>query len=416
MEAARAKEPKLEEVRVSAAWTLPRTASFWLLAVLLGLLLFAASAPSPLYPVYAAIWHFSPVTVTAIYAVYAFWALAALLLTGRVSDHVGRRRVLMLALVVQIAGMLGFVAAEGVAGLFAARSVQGLATGMATSAISAWLLDLQPPDNPRLGSLVGGIALVAGLAAGAVGSGLLVHYGPDPLHFVYWLLTAVFAVALVAMLVIPDPVERTPGWRRSMRPLIGVPPAARPLFAASAPTLIATWAVGGLYLSLGPSLAASLLQSDSRVAGGLVIAALFGASAVASVLVLGHDPRAIVIAGSLVLIVGVAITLSSVAVGSAAWLYAGSVVAGLGLGPAFSGVFQSLGPLAPPDQRGALLASMYIVVYLAFSVPAIIAGVAATLYGLRETTYGYGFVVIALAATTTIAVLRRPSHATPAPE
>ena len=34
-------------------------------------------------------------------------------------------------------------------------------------------------------------------------------------------------------------------------------------FAASAPTLIATWALGGLYLSLGPSLALSLLKSDS---------------------------------------------------------------------------------------------------------------------------------------------------------
>ena len=76
-------------------------------------------------------------------------------------------------------------------------------------------------------------------------------------------------------------------------------------------------------------------------------------------------------------------------------------------GAAFTGVFRGLAPLAPPDQRSALLSSIYVVSYLAFSVPAIIAGAAATHYGLRDTTYGYGLAVIVLAALTTIAVSRR---------
>jgi len=386
---------------------LSRAPSFWLLATLLAFLLFAASAPSPLYVVYEAKWHFSSITLTAIFAVYALALLAALLTTGRLSDHLGRRPVLMLALVVQIAGMVAFIVAQGVGMLYAARILQGLGTGIATGAIVAWLLDLPPPDNPRLGSLVGSIAPIAGLAAGALGSGLLVQYGPDPLHLVFWLLTAVYVLALAAMLVIPDLVERTPGWLQSMRPQIGVPPAARSLFTASAPSLIATWTLGGLYLSLGPSLAISLLKTDSHIAGGMVIVALAGAGAVASTLVRAADPRVIVIRGSLVLIVGVGITLLAVAIGSTVGLYAGSVIAGLGFGPAFSGVFRSLAPLAPPDKRSALLASIYVVSYLAFGVPAIIAGVAVTLYGLRDTTYVYGVVVMALAAITTVAVSRR---------
>ena len=389
------------------AMKLSRAPSFWLLATLLAFLLFAASSPSPLYVVYEAKWHFSSITLTAIFAVYALALLAALLTTGRLSDHLGRRPVLMFALVVQIAGMVAFIAAQGVGMLYVARILQGLGTGIATGAIVAWLLDLPPPDNPRLGSLVGSVAPIAGLAAGALGSGLLVQYGPDPLHLVFWLLTAVYVLALAAMCVIPDLVERTPGWLQSMRPQIGVPPAARSLFTASAPSLIATWTLGGLYLSLGPSLAISLLKSDSHIAGGMVIVALAGAGAVASTLVRAADPRVIVIRGSLVLIVGVGITLLAVAIGSTAGLYAGSVIAGLGFGPAFSGVFRSLAPLAPPDKRSALLASIYVVSYLAFGVPAIIAGVAVTLYGLRDTTYVYGLVVMALAAITTVAVSRR---------
>src|SRR5207244_1701866 len=168
--------------------------------------------------------------------------------------------------------------------------------------------------------------------------------GPDPLHLVFWLLTAVYVLALAAMCVIPDLVERTPGWLQSMRPQIGVPPAARSLFTASAPSLIATWTLGGLYLSLGPSLAISLLKSDSHIAGGMVIVALAGAGAVASTLVRAADPRVIVIRGSLVLIVGVGITLLAVAIGSAVGLYTVSVLAGLCFGPPLSGVVPTLVP------------------------------------------------------------------------
>jgi MFS family permease len=384
-----------------------RAGSFWILAVLLGFFLLAASAPSPLYAVYAAKWHFSSFNLTAIYAVYAAGALIALLTTGRLSDHVGRRSVVIGALVVQIAGMGAFIAADGVGLLYAGRILQGVATGIAAGAISAWMLDIQPPENPRLGGLVGGVALIAGLGVGALGSAFLVRYAPHPLRLVYWVLAAVFALALAAMFALPDVVERTAGALSSMRPRIGVPRAARSAFVALAPSLIAIWALGGLYLSLGPSLAASLLEADSRIAGGFVILALMGAGAVASALVHAADAGAVVIGGTLVLIGGVAVTLLAVALGSTAGLYAGSVIAGLGFGPAFSGVMRSLAPLAPLDQRGALLASIYIAIYLSFSVPTVIAGMAIARYSLRETTYVYGVAVMVLAAITAVAVWRR---------
>ena len=101
----------------------------------------------------------------------------------------------------------------------------------------------------------------------------------------------------------------------------------------------------------------------------------------------------------------------AVAAGSPALLYAGSVVAGVGFGPAFSGVFRSLAPLAPPHARSALLAAIYVVSYLSFSLPAVAAGLAAAHWGLRSTTYVYGIAVMALALATTIAVARRQPHA-----
>ena len=146
--------PPAIHLRGASRPTLGRPAAFWLLAITLALLLFASSAPSPLYIVYQARWGFSAITLTSIFAVYALALLAALVVAGSVSDHVGRRPTLLVALAMEMAGMLLFAEARSVAALFAARTLQGVATGIAMGSISASLLDLQPEQSPRLGALL----------------------------------------------------------------------------------------------------------------------------------------------------------------------------------------------------------------------------------------------------------------------
>src|SRR6201986_2442191 len=122
---------------------LSRGVGFWLLAVVLGLLVFASSAPSPLYGVYQQKWQFSATTLTAIFAVYALALIVTLLVVGPLSDYVGRRPVIVAALVVEIGAVSMFLAASGVGWLYGARILQGCAVGAATSALSAALIDLQ---------------------------------------------------------------------------------------------------------------------------------------------------------------------------------------------------------------------------------------------------------------------------------
>src|SRR4051812_21258382 len=195
--------------------SLSRGAAFWMLAATLGFLLFASSAPSPLYVVYQAKWDFSPITLTSVFAVYVVALLLSLVFAGSLSDRVGRRPVLLGALAVQLAAMVIFGVAHGVGALFAARIVQGFATGVATGALSAALIDLQPSHRPQLGALLSAAAPPLGLAAGALGSGLLVQYGPDPLRLVYWLLVGIFAVAIAGVAAMPETVARHEGSLRS---------------------------------------------------------------------------------------------------------------------------------------------------------------------------------------------------------
>jgi MFS family permease len=199
-------------IRSVAGPRLGHRAAFWLLALTLGLLLFASSAPSPLYVVYQSSWGFSAITLTSVFAAYALALLATLITAGSLSDHVGRRPALLVALGIEMVGMLLFAEARNVEWLFAARILQGVATGVAMGAISAALLDLQPDDNPRLGALMGVAAPLSGLAAGALVSGFLVQYAPEPTRLVYWLLLGGFALAVGIAMAVPETVRGDGSW------------------------------------------------------------------------------------------------------------------------------------------------------------------------------------------------------------
>jgi MFS family permease len=368
------------------------------MALILAALLFASSVPSPLYIVFQGQWHFSSIALTGVFAVYALALLAALLVVGSISDHVGRRPTLIAALAVEILAMVAFADARALGWLFAARILQGLATGTAMGALSAALIDLQPEGKPWLGGLMGAVAPMTGLALGALTAGLLVDYGPDPTRFVFWLLVAVFVAALAAVPSIPETVARDGAWRASLIPRIAVPAEVRSAFLAAIPALTATWALGGLILSLGASLTAGVLGESSHLSGGLPIVVMAGTSALMSILLRHAEPRTSVRLGLPALIAGVAVALVSLRLESGALFLVGSAVAGLGFGPAFAGVFRALSELAPVTQRAGLISSILAASYLAFSLPAVAAGAAVTQLGLRETAEIYGLVLIAMAA------------------
>src|SRR4051794_11041836 len=397
-------------VRRSSSAALSRIVTFWSLAVILALLLFASSAPSPLYVVYQAQFGFSSLTLTSVFAMYAIALLVSLVVAGSVSDHVGRRPTLLVALGIELVGMLAFAEAQSVEWLFAARMLQGVATGIAMGAISAALLDLAPVEKPRLGPLLGVASPLAGLAAGALVTGALVQYGPNPTRLIFWLLFGVFAVAVLAAAAMPETVHRRGPWAHALRPSVAVPAPLRVAFVATIPTIMASWALGGLILSLGPSLTAGVLGTTSHVAGGLPIFIMTGISSLASVWLRDAHARSTARGGLAALIAGVALTLVGINSGSLAVFLVGSAVAGLGFGPAFAGAFRALSSLAPVHERAGLVSAILVVSYLAFSLPAVAAGLAVTRFGLHDTAdvYGAALIVVAAAALALSGRLQDP--------
>src|SRR6516165_828690 len=160
--------------------TLSERAGFVVAASVIVLGLCDSVTPSPLYRTYSVLWHFSPLTLTLVYATYAFGVLGALLLLGGVSDDVGRRPVLLGSLAALMGSTVLFMLAGSAAWLFVARGLQGLATGAALSAASAALLDLHPRRDPAGVGLTTATAAAGGIGAGALVSSSIVQLGTEP--------------------------------------------------------------------------------------------------------------------------------------------------------------------------------------------------------------------------------------------
>ena len=378
----------------------------------------ASSAPSPLYPLYQQLFRFSAATLTVVFAVYVAGLLASLLVVGALSDHVGRKPVLVGALLLEAVSFAVFLGAGGVTALLVARVLQGIATGAAITTLGATMVDLAPPEALHRAGMVTGVGTLAGLAAGAVGAGALTQFAPAPTRLVWIVLLGLLAVSAVVVAVLPETSVRRPGGWTSLVPRVGVTPRLRGEVLAVTPVLVTSWALGGLYLSLGPSIAATLLGESSRLIGGLVVTLLCGTGALASFLLRDRPVRSLIAPAAGLLAAGTAVTLVGFRLASLPLTALGTVIAGIGFGAAALACFGVFAEIAGPGERGELFAVAYVISYTAFSLPAVAAGIGSGLVGLATAAEVYGAVVVLLGAGSVVLTLagsrRRAAQPVPA--
>ncbi len=388
---------------------LPNRVAYALAAGVIGLGLFASITPSPLYHAYSVLWRFSPLTLTLIYATYAFGVLASLLLVGGVSDDVGRRAVLLVALGGLMAATVLFILADSAAWLFVARGIQGLATGAALSAASAALLDLHPRRDPAAVGLANGIAATAGIGLGILVSSSLVRIGWEPRVLPYAVLLVLAVITFAGAYLMPEPVLERSGFRlNAQRPKI--PSVVRRPFVLAALAVLSSWSIGALFFSLGPQLALELFHSNNVIVSGTGILALAAAATIAQLLTARSATWRATSIGSIALAAGMALIVLASATDSSATYLAGSILGGAGFGAAFLGGLRALVSAIPPEYRAAVMAAFYVAAYGSLSVPAVLAGILVTHISLQSTFEIFGGVVTAIALVVALEAWRtRPS-------
>ncbi|MGH1524737.1 MFS transporter [Leifsonia sp. L25] len=367
----------------------------------------AVGAPSPLFVLYQQEWGFPSWLLTVAFAIYAVTLLITLLVAGSLSDHIGRRPVLVGALALQVAAMLMFLFSRDIGSIIAARSVQGVATGAAMSTFTASLVELAPERQKKLGATIGSTAPVGGIALGAFFTGLAVQFTAQPTTLVFVTLALLFVAGILVVLASPETVAARPGALRSLTPRLFIPRAARSEFVGALPLFLATWMLAGLFIGLSPSILHGVFHLDSGILNGAIVAVPPAVGAVAGLLLTRAPARTTTVWAMAAIMAGIALTAVGIGAGLLPVLFAGAVVAGGGFGAGFSAMLRIIAPLAPNDQRAELFAGVFLVSYLAYGVPALAAGELIGVVGLLPTALGYAAAIAVAAAVAMVVQIVR---------
>jgi MFS family permease len=343
-------------------WAPLAAVTFALLVLLVG-----SNLPTPLYAGYREEFGFSTAVLTLIFSSYAFALMGALVIFGRLSDAIGRRRVIVWGVVLAGVAAGVFAIADGIAWLFAARILQGLAIGTVTGAAVAALVELDPAGDRGRAALLAALGTAGGSAIGPALAGALAEWAPGPHVLCYLVEVGLTLVAAIIVLVaLPEPVATARPWRLQ-RPRVGS--AIRVQFAQAGLAGGTVWAVAALFLSVVPSYASDLLDSDDLAMLGAIAGLMLATSCVAQLSLRGLAAHQAQAGGLALLTAGLIALVAAFPLHSLGALLTGAVLAGAGHGAGFLGAQTNLNLAAPPERRGEVSAAFFVCVYLGAGVP-----------------------------------------------
>jgi MFS family permease len=360
----------------------------------------ATTLPSPLYELYRHQFGFSELMLTVIFAIYGFGVVAALLLFGRLSDEIGRRSVLLGALVLLAGAMTAFLFADGVPLLLVARFLSGLSAGLLSGAATAALVDLARPDRRARATLVSTIAQMGGLGLGPLLAGVVATWIVAPLRTPFWIVLVLLIIAIAGVWAMPEPSHSRRRFRLRPQPLT-VSAQARPAFLRGAPATFAGFAVLGLFAALSPALLASQLAHPSPALVGVVVSAVFFASTVGELFMARVPGPAGLLIAYLTLIAGMGFVALSLAASSVALLVLGGVIAGFGQGLGFRAGLAGVVEMTAPEERAAVSSAFFVVAYVALSISVIGVGILTLITDLETAGLVFTGLVAAIAAAGT---------------
>ncbi|KOU39450.1 MFS transporter [Streptomyces sp. WM6378] len=367
--------------------------------------------PTPLYGLYQDKFGFSELTVTVVYAVYAFGVIGVLLLAGNASDAVGRRPVLLWGLGFAAASAVSFLCATGLGWLFAGRMLSGLCVGLFTGAATAYVMELAPRGGTSRATFVATAANMGGLGCGPLLAGVLAQYAPWPLYLPFAVHLALVAGSAVVVLRLPETVrEPQPlSSARTQRP--GLPAQVRPVFVPAAIASFVGFALFGVFTSVSPAFLTQSLGVRNHAEIGLVVALAFFASTAGQLAVGRVGLRRSLPVGCAALLAGLALLAGALRWDLLPLMVLSALIGGCGQGLAFRGALSAVAEASPASHRAAVISTLFVVAYAGISVPVIGVGVLVNPLGLE----GAGLVFIGcmavLASTAAVYLLRRPVRA-----
>jgi MFS family permease len=362
----------------------------------------SVGATIPLFNIYRAEDGFTNADISLTVVVYSVATLGTLLVLGRVSSYVGRRPASLASLGLLVLACLLLLNVHHVVILVAGRLLMGLGAGMASSSLTAYIVDGAPARPAWLASVASSQTVMLGLAIGAVGSGALVQFGPWPRELVFVVAIGLLLVSTTLIVISPETVTHSPGAWRSLKPSVRVPAHVKRLLPVAAALFLATWATGAFYQAFVPALVEDQLHTRSPLVLGCVFAAYMGSSAVGAPLGGRFTAAVAERLGMILFLLGWVGLIAAIATGALALFIAATVVAGATQGIAISAAIRGMLIGSTVEDRAPIFAVVYLLSYSGATLPSLISGELSKTFSLPQIALGYGALAL-LAAVMTFA-------------
>ncbi|WP_329241159.1 MFS transporter [Actinoallomurus sp. NBC_01490] len=348
----------------------------------------------PLYDLWASQFGFGPVTTALVFIAYVIGVAGTLLVAGSLSDAIGRRPVLALALALAALSTLGFALAGGLTVLLISRVLSGTATGLITAAATSSIAEIVP--GRKAASVLAAAANVGGLSLGTIAAGLLAQFVPAPTRTVFWCYLVVCAVAGIAWQKVPETSGRRTRWQpRIRRPALPRGAGRARSFLAGGVLAAAAFGVNGFFSSLAPA----FLRDDLGISNRAVIGAGIGTLFISALLAQVIAPPAILrrSTGTALLAIGMIVIEAALWIHSAPVFIVGTVFAGAAVGTLFRHGLGVTDALCDPGNRAELSATYFLFIYSGLAVPVLLLGLIDQAAGTRISSTTLAALVICVA-------------------
>ncbi len=382
---------------------MPKFISVTLLALALFTVTFAVNLQAPLYDVYAVNSNVGATAVTIAFTAYVAGLMPTLLLLGGLSDRVGRRFPIALALVLGLIATLLLTHIPSWESLVIARVLLGVGTGLATTSGTAYMTEIMGVDQTRNAALTVTSATSLGFGGGALATGIsLGLQGPTlmPASFICFFVIA----PLLALFAFSLPRVDKPKYVSLLR--LPVFPSGTWVFGAA---MALAWSSTGMIIAVVPL--TLKVNGLGGWAGLVIFLAIFVGflcqpfarrMATENALALGF---VLIPFGFLVLLAGVwlnvlALLLIGTCITSAA-SYGFTYLASL-----------SAISLSAPNDRARATAGLFIYAYFGFSIPVVASGAFADMFGLLPAMVVFLMAQILITAIIIVLWKREPVPST----
>ncbi|GAA0991556.1 MFS transporter [Subtercola frigoramans] len=379
---------------------LSHSVGFWVIAFAFLTVMAFSTVPTPLYSLYQQRDGFATFLITVIFAAYAIGVMLSLYLAGHVSDWLGRRPVILVAVLLQIVAAVLFLFWSDVAGLIVARLISGLGVGVLTATATAHLSELRSAaradGTPGSAPTVAGIANIGGIGLGALVSGAIAQFVATPLVVPYVVFLILLVIAALGVVLVPETVviaAERPAYRPQR---ISLPAESRPVFSAAAVAAFGAFSIFGLFTSLAPAFVSGILNVSGHLTAGAVVFSVFASAATAQVVFARVSARRQLILAVILMVAGLVVLAAGVLAPSFALFVVGGIIAGAGVGILFRGAVGVAARLAPAEHRGEVLAGLFLVAYAGLAVPVLGIGIAVAFAPMQPVLVTFAGIIVVL--------------------